>query len=417
MTARKEQAGAGRRPRGGRGKLHVVSYHLSDHGYGHAVRSIGVIRRLLGNPRIGKVHLHAAVGKEFVLDQMLAGLPAKRVRKLVLHPFSYDRVIVQKDSVTADREASEMAAERLAEEWEERIFLDAAWLQRAQPDIVLSDMAALPLAAAGMLGMASFAIGNFTWDWIFESMGGKGSAWQKLAGLYRKAYGKAFGWFRLPFHPEVDFPPFRHVFPIGPLAKPGRSRRFELARATGAAAGKPWVLLAFASLDWEKEARRRAVGENDVEFFAMRPLEAGKGRSRHVHVVGQDAMPFSDLVASCDAVVTKPGYGILGDCLANGKPMVYVERPGFREAPVLEQAIARFMTGVKVSYDRFYAGDFAPELATVLSLPWRPRENLPGDGLETLTDLIWRFLEIPDDWDGNPDWEPPPADWGEGNPP
>ncbi|MBP5787846.1 MAG: hypothetical protein J6Y19_08540, partial [Kiritimatiellae bacterium] len=134
---------------------------------------------------------------------------------------------------------------------------------------------------------------------------------------------------------------------------------------------------------------------------------------KQFHLVAQDAMPFSDLLASCDAVVTKPGYGILSDCLANRKPMVYAERPGFREAPVLERGIEEYMEGVKVSYDRFYAGDFASELAEVLAMPWRPKREMEGGGLEMLTDLVWRFLEMPDGRTGNSAWEPPPPDWGD----
>lgn len=376
------------------------------------MRSAGIIRRLLENPGIRRVHLSASVGREFVDNQLLGGLPAEIARKLEVRPQSYDRVIVQRDSVTADWEESEKAAERLAEEWEARIAEEAKWLRELSPGIVLSDTAAIPVEAAGRAGLPSFAVGNFTWDWIFETMGGEGSAWRRLAELYRKAYGHALGWFRLPFHPEGQIPPIRNVLPIGLLARPGVSRRFELARATGAAPEKPWVLLAFASLGWDAAARRRAAAENDAEFFAMSPMKWGSRTGKRFHLLAQDAMPFADLVASCDAVVTKPGYGILSDCLANRKPMAYAERPGFREAPVLERGIEEYMAGVKVSYDRFYAGDFAPELAEALAMPWRPRRVMEGGGLERLTDLVWRFLEMPDGWTGDSGGESPPPDWG-----
>ena len=50
-------------------------------------------------------------------------------------------------------------------------------------------------------------------------------------------------------------------------------------------------------------------------------------------------MAIVDLVAACDAVVTKPGYGIVADLLVDRVPALYVSRDGFREEPVLTRAL------------------------------------------------------------------------------
>ncbi len=40
---------------------------------------------------------------------------------------------------------------------------------------------------------------------------------------------------------------------------------------------------------------------------------------------------YQDLVAACDVVVTKPGYGIISECLANDTALLYTSRGHFVE--------------------------------------------------------------------------------------
>ena len=44
---------------------------------------------------------------------------------------------------------------------------------------------------------------------------------------------------------------------------------------------------------------------------------------------------YEDLVAAVDVVVTKPGYGIIAECIAAGTPMLYTSRGDFREYDLL----------------------------------------------------------------------------------
>ena len=59
-----------------------------------------------------------------------------------------------------------------------------------------------------------------------------------------------------------------------------------------------------------------------------------------VHVVAEEhlygaGLRYEDLVAAVDVVVTKPGYGIISDCVANDTAMLYTSRGRFVEYDVL----------------------------------------------------------------------------------
>ena len=111
----------------------------------------------------------------------------------------------------------------------------------------------------------------------------------------------------------------------------------------------------------------------------------------NLHAVDRERFPFADIVASVDAVVTKPGYGILSDCLANGKPIAYADRSDFAEYPVLVEALRRHFRAVHIPAAELYAGRLAAALEALESRP-APREDLPRDGAESAAERILAFL-------------------------
>ena len=52
---------------------------------------------------------------------------------------------------------------------------------------------------------------------------------------------------------------------------------------------------------------------------------------------------YEDLVRAVDVVVTKPGYGIISECLANDTALLYTSRGDFREYQVLVDAMPTFL--------------------------------------------------------------------------
>ena len=100
---------------------------------------------------------------------------------------------------------------------------------------------------------------------------------------------------------------------------------------------------------------------------------------------------YVDLLAACDVVVTKPGYGIVADLIANRVPALYVSRGGFREEPVLVHALEDGGAGrQRWSGRRWTRSISARPLERLLALdrPWTERRL---DGAEV---VARRVLEI-----------------------
>ncbi len=61
---------------------------------------------------------------------------------------------------------------------------------------------------------------------------------------------------------------------------------------------------------------------------------------RGVHVIAEEQLygrgfRYEDLVRAVDVVITKPGYGIIADCIANDAAMLYTSRGRFAEYEVM----------------------------------------------------------------------------------
>ena len=57
----------------------------------------------------------------------------------------------------------------------------------------------------------------------------------------------------------------------------------------------------------------------------------------------ESGLRYEDLVAAVDVVVTKPGYGIISECVANDTALLYTSRGDFVEYDVLVREMPRVL--------------------------------------------------------------------------
>ncbi|HOO20034.1 MAG TPA: hypothetical protein PL011_01450 [Kiritimatiellia bacterium] len=355
-----------------------MAYYVTAHGYGHGVRSCDILTALLARHPHIRVTVTTDLPEAFLRSRLQGADGRLRVR-----PGAFDVGMVQKDSIRVDVDATLDEALELAAERPVLVDVEAEFLRGEGADLVVADIPSIPLEAAAEAGLPAVAVGNFSWDWIYAPFAKRDPRWLRVINLFEQGYRQARLLLKLPFSPAM--PVFARHVDIPLLAKPGRDRRAELAAATGADPARRWVLLSFTTLDWSEDALRRVEALETVEFFAVKPLD-WPGR-RNIHAVDRRRFGFSDVLASVDAVVTKPGFGILSDCVANAKPIIYAEREDFIEYPLLERELKRFLSNVHIPAADLYAGRLGEALGAIETAP-PPPETLPGGGAEQAADLL-----------------------------
>ncbi len=305
----------------------TVVFFISGHGFGHASRDVEVINALGRIRPDVRVIIRSAVSPDLLTRTLR--VPYE------LRPGACDTGIVQASSVAHDDLATVREALAFYATFDDRVAAEVRALSADRVQLVVGDIAPLAFAVASRLGVPSVALGNFTWDWIYEMHPGFLAEAGPVLDVLRRAYAQATRAFELPF--SGGFEVFPRVEGVPLIARIPTHARASARAALGLPADRPVALLSFggyglASLDlrtldcldrWtvlttDRSASSTAAAPAHVRFVREQELLGGRLR-------------YEDMVAAADVVVTKPGYGIISECIAAGTAMLYTSRGQFRE--------------------------------------------------------------------------------------
>ena len=100
---------------------------------------------------------------------------------------------------------------------------------------------------------------------------------------------------------------------------------------------------------------------------------------------------YQDLVGAVDAVMTKPGYGITAECIANRTAIVYTDRGRFVEYPFLVDGIRKYLPNAFVSNHDLYAGRWQRALEEVFAQAW-PDVEVATNGADVAAEILLSSL-------------------------
>ncbi len=350
--------------------MRPVLYYISGHGFGHASRSIEVVNALLSARPLLPVHIRTSAPR-WLFDLTVRG------------PFVFEQVetdpgVVQLDSLSLDSAATVRRADAYARDLPLLAAREAEVQRHLNAAFVVADIPPLALEAARLAGVPAMAIGNFTWDWIFRDYPGGETAADVLGEVYRRA-GRAF---RLPLAggfetiPDVTDLPFiarrathapadtraRLGLPEGRLALVsfgGYGVSGIDLEALSCTVG--WTLLVSASVPFGPD---RAPLAQVVTRGALHPLDEPA-----MYAMG---LRYEDVVAAVDVVVTKPGYGIISECLANDTALLYTDRGQFIEYGVLVRDMPRYVRCAYMPQAELLRGRWQEALDQLVASPRAP---------------------------------------------
>ncbi|MBV9582477.1 MAG: hypothetical protein JO057_28165 [Chloroflexi bacterium] len=334
----------------------TVVLAVSGHGFGHAVRSAEVARALL--ERGARVVVRTDAPRWLFPDQ---------VEWLAGPGWPLDVGVVQHDGLELDIDATRQGWRAFAAHFDARADAEARVLRDAGADVVVGDIPPLAFAAAARAGLPSFAVTNFTWDWIYAIW----PDFEDVVACVRSAYARVNRLLRLPLHStDADaFAAFGAIEDVPLIARHATRSRDAVRRELGVPPDHCVVLLSFGGFDVRGLDIGRLAKWSEYTFVVL-----GREGAVPANVLNLNESPadYVSLLAACDVVVTKPGYGIVADCLANHVPVLFTDRGPFREYAVLADALQRLGRARYVPRQAVLGGDLGPHIAALLESqhPW-----------------------------------------------
>jgi hypothetical protein len=332
----------------------IVAY-VSGHGFGHSVREVEILRRLpQGVPLVVKT---AAPG--WFWRQEVA-------RPFDLVPDAYDVGCLQTTSLDVDAPATFAAWEEVDARNRARLAGEIQDLRRRGARVVVTDVASFPLTVAAQLGIPGLCVANFTWADIYAGLVDVEPRFGPVVAQLEREYGEAT--LLLDADLALPMPYFERRERVGLVARPHTPRREALVRQLGLDPSRRLALVYAGNwglpLPWERLETFR-----DWHFLSF---IAPPVRLNNLSLVGQDLLPHADVVASMDLVISKAGYGLVGECLSARTPLLYCPREGFAEFAALDRALSAWPGGLRAPAEAFLAADWGAYLERT-----PPRSDLP----------------------------------------
>ena len=364
-------------------------YYISGHGFGHASRSIEVISALLDRAPDLPIIVRSAAPR-WLFDLTVRG-------PFTFAPLDTDPGVVQKDSLSLDAAETIRRADAYVRDLPALAAEQAAFLREHDAAFVMADIPPLALEAARLAGVPAMALGNFTWDWIFRDYPGGAAAADALGEVYRRGQRA----FRLPLHGGFETIP--EVIDLPFIARHARHDAADTRRRLGLPDG-PLALVSFGGYGVsgiDLDALSRTTGwtllvSASVPFGPDRVPLAQVATRGALHPLDEPAMyamglRYEDVVAAVDVVVTKPGYGIISECVANDTALLYTDRGHFIEYDVLVAEMPRYLRCAYLPQAALLTGHWQDALDALASAP--PAPPAPRvDGAAVAADWIRQQL-------------------------
>jgi L-arabinokinase len=361
----------------------LIAWYISGHGFGHASRDVEIINAVRKQEPDCRIVLRTEVA-----PWLLHGSAENAIE---VQCVEVDTGMVQVDSLTIDHELTATRAATFYATFEARVDAEARVLRELDARLVVGDIPPLAFAAAERAGIGSIAVGNFTWDWIYEGAPGFEALAPGVLPRIRDAYATATLALRLPFH--GGFEPMRDVTRDIPLvARASEHGRNEARRLLGLSPDATVVLPSFggAGLQLPFEAITNDCGCT----LLVTGSDATQIANDHprLRVVSEQeragrGLRYEDLVAAADIVVSKPGYGIVSECVANATALLFSSRARFAEEDLFRREMPRVLRCEYIEPERLKAGDWTASIRSLLDRP-APAETMRTDGAPAAADAI-----------------------------
>jgi hypothetical protein len=376
----------------------AIVFYVSGHGFGHASRTIEVINAILVRRPETRIGVRTAAPR-WLFDLTVKG-------KVTFSTLETDTGVVQIDALTLDEADSIRRASAFHSDLVTRAASETRILRELGAGLIVGDIPPLAFAVGAAAGIPSIAIGNFTWDWVYADYPRVRLAPSLLPAI-RGAYARASMALRLPM--SGGFETISNVKDIPFIARHATRTREEVCKILKLPADKPIILASFGGyglpgLDTDALAKLKkytAITTANLPLGRGRkemPTAERKGSfvSLNEEAMYDAGVRYEDLVGAAEAVVTKPGYGIISECIANDSAILYTSRGHFPEYDVLVDELPKYTRSAFINHDDLFAGKWETHLDKLLAQPKQKNYKKPDtNGADVAAEILLKALDKP----------------------
>jgi len=353
-----------------------IYYYVSGHGFGHISRTSVILKKLVNQPAISKIHL-ISMRSDFIEWEH---------PKIIKRKVNEDVGVYQKDSLSLDLLKTKLALQEFEKNKNSLLDLEARYCKQHNISLILTDVGSFPIILAVEVGIPSVLIGNFTWDFVYENYVKDDSYFQIITDLIRTEYSFATEALFLPF--TCPMPSFLESTRVGMVGRKPNLTKSDARAFFEFSEEFTYILLSFGAygltdfqMNWNRLPDHIKLVASGVPGIDTRRVFTPKPGD------------YPNLVRACDFVLTKPGYGILAETFYAKTPVLYTDRGDFAEYPILVHSLQTYFPSAYVSHSQISECDFEDGISYI-----RNNENsqklldIEHDGEDTIIKHILEYI-------------------------
>jgi hypothetical protein len=328
---------------------------LSGHGYGHLAQCAPVVNALWQQLPALRVTVCCTLPRAVIAARLDKPFTSLTVELDVVLPMS--------SAWEVDVPAARQAYAVFHQDNDAGLQRDLALLGDVKPDLVLADIPYRILSAARLAGIPAVGLCSLNWASIYAAYCSTAGESEAILEQMWSGY-RAADVFLAPA-PAMDMPELGNYRAIGPIAREGVSQKPALLEQLGLSPGTRIVMVALGGIaavmplaNWPRIAgvawlfsAAVEIPRDDLFDFSVLPLA------------------FIDVLASSDAVLTKPGYGTYAEAVCNAVPLLTLERLDWPETTYLNTWARRHGRLQVIGKEQFESGIFAEPLQQLWQQP------------------------------------------------
>lgn len=363
-----------------------IAYFISDHGFGHASRSIAIIRSLLDCDLDISINLHTSKPLSFVRNSLSSSEYRDR--------FDFDDMINdfgfinEQQSYMIDHEETAHEVHKWVQSWQKSyLFNKFAYLKTKNIDLVISDISPQPFVLAKKLDIPSIAISNFTWFDIYQNSSYQQDDLDKILLAYRDA---SLG-LLLPFNFKNEV--FRSTFKTNLVSRtPTRTR--EQMRKELDLDSSSMVVYTGTGSTMTNPFQKEWLNDPEIEYILG--SQSTIGNESNTRKIPTNDYEGQDYIACSDIALIKPGYSSVSEAIRSQIPIIGVNFPKTTESNLISTIIQELGIGIIISSKDYFSGSWKDNIEETLALK-ENYKNLPDrftkQGEILITNIILDMLE------------------------
>jgi hypothetical protein len=360
-----------------------IATFISPHGFGHASRASAVMEAVQRLCPQAHFEIFTHVPRWF-FEESLSG-------SFSYHDEVVDVGMVQRSALSEDIPATLQELNKFLPLKSDWVSALSNQVRASQCELVISDITPLGIAVAHAAGVPALLIENFTWDWIYRGYRSHEHPFEEFAlileGLYREA--------DYHIHTVPGVAPSRADLVSRPVSRSPRTPPAEVRQLLGIPPEAAAVLVSMGGIPTPMPGLEQARLGKSLYLVLTGGMGPQDGHEQFITLPRQSEFYHPDLVSACDAVIGKAGYSTIAEAYNAGKPLAYLSRDQFREAPILAEFVEQTMGGFEIPLQEFHTGTWIERLPDLLAL--RPKAAPAENGADQISKWIGsHILELLD---------------------